>query len=1186
MKFLQLEILNLASLDKQGGEIINFEEGALGESTIFSIVGPTGSGKSTLLDAICLALYNRAPRYPRKKGDKNQNIEIYGATDASENNRLAPTDSRNILTRGKKEGYSKLTFLANNGSIYRAEWHVRFQRVRYENAKTFLYKINRKGNLATEGIGSTNQQATNGFAEASNQFSEEIADWNDLPNIIGLDYDQFLRTVLIAQGSFANFLTAKENERYELLEKLIGCEETYTHIAAEIKKSKDLAVDAYNQMTASVEAVKQNLLSDNEVAQLKEEIARLEKAEKELEAQMQVLTKELQWYEESDKQIQQITICQENMERAADAVKNMQAAILRLQLHDEVQPAVNMLQEVERLSQSILEQEEGIQKSEVQIKGKDAAIAESEKTLTHLKEAVVKAQEQLDKALPLIAEARALKTKIETAAPNLKEKKEAFDLAQKEMQVAQNAVAKNAQDIQKSEVEAKKATLALQTTQDEIAKQKQQLAEATQAAEKAWEAEKEKTAGQNIEELQTHKSRADKKLQDVQQAIKVIAHLDSAQEEKQKDENRVQALGKRNQEIDEALGKLTIEALEKETLTLRKSYTLMVSEQWEIHRADLVEGKPCPLCGSTTHPYHADNKQFEEATTELYQLLQAKEEMWKQQQKQEKTLSGERKQNEGEIHTLQQQQEKRLGEIANYEGEWKALIEQYPKIPKDKAQLESLLPIYAAKAKEATDKLSLFNQIQKETERLAKFKDKAIKDEAAYESKASALLNKAQKNASSFTTKLAEQKALTTNLVSQQKSKEESCEKANQTWTSAQKEMEELQAQYKQKLNGEEPDAAEKRLTNAKDEATKAVDTQNERINKQQAELAKWKGSHQALLAQNKTTKENLQAKEAELAHWIEEYNNSLKEKQNLVGERDAESEDIQDGINADENIFARNDFNSKKIDRTTIAEMLHSTEDWNAIRQEKDDKEKAVASTTALYQNAVKTHEEHLAHQPAKSRDELVAAQQEIQSRSQRNELIAAHAKMKNHLEAIKQLGDKAEALKLVTQKKDDWTAITDAIGADGKTLRKIAQCYTLSFLIAHANQEIRKFNSRYELQQVKHSLGIRVIDHDRADDIRDTTSLSGGETFIVSLGLALGLSALSSRNISFENLFIDEGFGTLDPDILATVIDSLAMLQSSQGKKVGVISHTDTMSERITTQIRIIKNGNSGSSHIEIYP
>ena len=1136
MKFLQLEILNLASLDKQGGEVINFEEGALGESTIFSIVGPTGSGKSTLLDAICLALYNRAPRYPRKKGDKNQNIEIFGAADASESNRLAPTDSRNILTRGKKEGYSKLTFLANNGSIYRAEWHVRFQRVRYENAKTALYKITRNGEETTE----------------------ETADWNELPNIIGLDYDQFLRTVLIAQGSFANFLTAKENERYELLEKLIGCEETYTNIATEIKKAKDQATDAYNQMAASVEAVKQNLLNDEELAQLKEEIARLEKAEKELDSQLQAISKDLQWFEENDKQVKQITICQENMEQAANAVKQMQTQILRLQLHDEVQPAVNLLQEVERQTQSIHEQEENILKAEANIKSQESAISESEKTLDRLKEAVSQAQEQLEKALSVIAEARALKTKMEAAMPNLKEKKEALELAKKENQTAQKDVEENARNIKKWEAETEKANLALKTTKEEIAKQKQVLHEATQTAEQAWETERNKTAGQNIEELQNSKTVADRKLQDVQQAIKVVAHLDAATAEKQKNEERILVLGKRNAEIDEALSKLTIEALTQETLTLRNAYTLMVSEKWEIHRANLTEGKPCPLCGSTTHPYHTDNRQFEEATTELSQLLKVKEDLLKLQQKQEKDLSGERKQNDGEVQTLQKQQEKLSGEIATYEEEWKALIAQYPKIPKAEAELKSLLPIYENKAKDASSKLSLFNKIQKEIERLTQLKDKAVKDEAAYEIKASTILNKAQESTSTCVTKLAEQKALTTNLISQQKSKEEAYGKALQTWNSAKKEMEEWQEKYKQILNGEEPDAAEQRLTAAKDEATKAADTQNENINKLKAELANSKGSHQTMLSQNKTMKENLQAKEKELDLWIEEYNKQLEEKS----------------------------IEPRFIDRNTIREMLHSTEDWNAIRREKDEKEKAVASTTALYQSAEKAHQQHLEHQPAQSRDALLAIQQEYQDRSQRNELIAANARMQNHQEAIKQLGDKAEALKLVTQEKDDWTAITDAIGADGKTLRKIAQCYTLSFLIAHANQEIRKFNSRYELQQVKHSLGIRVIDHDRADDIRDTTSLSGGETFIVSLGLALGLSALSSRNISFENLFIDEGFGTLDPDTLATVIDSLAMLQSSQGKKVGVISHTDTMSERITTQIRIIKNGNSGSSHIEIYP
>lgn len=1136
MKFLQLEILNLASLDKQGGEVINFEEGALGESTIFSIVGPTGSGKSTLLDAICLALYNRAPRYPRKKGDKNQNIEIFGAADASESNRLAPTDSRNILTRGKKEGYSKLTFLANNGSIYRAEWHVRFQRVRYENAKTALYKITRNGE----------------------EITEEAADWNELPNIIGLDYDQFLRTVLIAQGSFANFLTAKENERYELLEKLIGCEETYTNIATEIKKAKDQATDAYNQMAASVEAVKQNLLNDEELAQLQEEIARLEKAEKELDSQLQAISKDLQWFEENDKQIKQITIYQTDMEQAADAIKAMQAQILRLKLHDEVQPAVNLLQEVERQTQSIHEQEENILKAEGNIKSQESAISESEKTLASLKEAVSKAQEQLEKALPVIAEARALKTKMEAAMPNLKEKKEALELAQKENQTAQKDVEENARNIKKWEAETEKANLAFKATQEEIAKQKQVLHKATQAAEQAWETERNKTAGQNIEELQSHKSAAEKKLQDVQQAIKVVAHLDTATAEKQKNEERILVLGKRNAEIDEALGKLTIETLTQETLTLRNAYTLMVSEKWEIHRANLTEGKPCPLCGSTTHPYHTDNRQFEEATTELSQLLKVKEDLLKLQQKEEKNLSGERKQNDGEVQTLQKQQEKLSGEIATYEEEWKALIAQYPKIPKAEAELKSLLPIYENKAKDASSKLSLFNKIQKEIERLTQLKDKAVKDEAAYESKASTIQNKAQENTSTCATKLAEQKALTANLISQQKSKKEAYGKALQAWNSAKKEMEEWQEKYKQILNGEEPDTAEQRLTAAKDEATKAADKQNENINKLKAELANSKGSHQTMLSQNKTMKENLLAKEKELDLWIEEYNKQLEEKS----------------------------IEPPFIDRNTIREMLHSAEDWNAIRREKDEKEKAVASTTALYQSAEKAHQQHLEHQPAQSRDALLAIQQEYQERSQRNELIAAKARMQNHQEAVKQLGDKAEALNLVTQEKDDWTAITDAIGADGKTLRKIAQCYTLSFLIAHANQEIRKFNSRYELQQVKHSLGIRVIDHDRADDIRDTTSLSGGETFIVSLGLALGLSALSSRNISFENLFIDEGFGTLDPDTLATVIDSLAMLQSSQGKKVGVISHTDTMSERITTQIRIIKNGNSGSSHIEIYP
>ena len=153
------------------------------------------------------------------------------------------------------------------------------------------------------------------------------------------------------------------------------------------------------------------------------------------------------------------------------------------------------------------------------------------------------------------------------------------------------------------------------------------------------------------------------------------------------------------------------------------------------------------------------------------------------------------------------------------------------------------------------------------------------------------------------------------------------------------------------------------------------------------------------MLSQNKTMKENLQTKEKELDLWIEEYNKQL-EKKSIEG-KDTEEEGIEE-----------RSIEPSLIDRNTIREMLHSAEDWNAIRREKDEKEKAVASTTALYQSAEKAHQQHLEHQPAQTRDALLAIQQEYQERSQRNELIAANARLQNHQEAVKQLGDKAEAL------------------------------------------------------------------------------------------------------------------------------------------------------------------------------
>ncbi|MFA5540451.1 MAG: SbcC/MukB-like Walker B domain-containing protein, partial [Bacteroidales bacterium] len=124
----------------------------------------------------------------------------------------------------------------------------------------------------------------------------------------------------------------------------------------------------------------------------------------------------------------------------------------------------------------------------------------------------------------------------------------------------------------------------------------------------------------------------------------------------------------------------------------------------------------------------------------------------------------------------------------------------------------------------------------------------------------------------------------------------------------------------------------------------------------------------------------------------------------------------------------------------------------------------------------------------------------------------------------------------------------------------------------------------SRYVLQRVSEgSLALEVIDKDMLEEVRSVHSLSGGESFLISLALALGLSSLSSNQMRIESLFIDEGFGSLDADTLRIAMDTLEHLQTSQGRKIGVISHVGEMTERISTQIKVIKDRN-GRSRIEI--
>ena len=148
----------------------------------------------------------------------------------------------------------------------------------------------------------------------------------------------------------------------------------------------------------------------------------------------------------------------------------------------------------------------------------------------------------------------------------------------------------------------------------------------------------------------------------------------------------------------------------------------------------------------------------------------------------------------------------------------------------------------------------------------------------------------------------------------------------------------------------------------------------------------------------------------------------------------------------------------------------------------------------------------------------------------------------------------------------------------ADGAKFKRIAQSYTLNLLLKHTNKHLSYLSRRYKLRQIPDTLGLQIIDGDMCDEVRTVYSLSGGESFLISLALALGLSSLSSNNLKVESLFIDEGFGSLDAETLRAAMEALEMLQM-QGRKIGVISHVQEMSERISVQIQLTKSTNGKS-------
>lgn len=272
-------------------------------------------------------------------------------------------------------------------------------------------------------------------------------------------------------------------------------------------------------------------------------------------------------------------------------------------------------------------------------------------------------------------------------------------------------------------------------------------------------------------------------------------------------------------------------------------------------------------------------------------------------------------------------------------------------------------------------------------------------------------------------------------------------------------------------------------------------------------------------------------------------------------------------------------------LDRPALGAMLSRDAVW--IRTERgalEELEARISKAEGALAVHEKTFQEHVANRPTTDDETRVEADvvrlcSVLMEAEQRRDIArtVVHADDQRRVACAnltRELEDRREAIK-------PWEKLNELIGsADGAKFRSIAQRRTLDILLGYANVQLNQLAGRYSLARVPESLNLYVLDRDMGDERRSVHTLSGGESFLVSLALALGLASLTANRLRIESLFIDEGFGSLDPETMNTAMSALMSLEA-QGRKVGVISHVPEMADAIPVQIRVTK-GRNGASRI----
>ena len=963
---------------------------------------------------------------------------------------------------------------------------------------------------------------------------------NKIVEILGLTFEQFTKVILLAQGSFTAFLEADKSNKGELLEQITGTE-IYGEISQKVFERNKTEKEKLDKILIEIGAIK--ILSDEDIHNLQNEIIEFDK-------EKVLIDKELHIIENAKKWLKDISDLQKQ-------INDSKAKLPELIINEE--NAKTTFEKAEKEVNAIRQEQEKFALVFLKVRELDTKIAEKDKSLNP----VLLSVSELEKVKNILTQTLDnQKQNLRETQNSLQQKQDwATTNARYELLVEQFAAIEN----QQSEVSNLLNDFNKKKTECENAKKELETKISIHKNTITLFAEKEKALTDKEQELKTKKADlsailSGKKISAYQEEKENLAkfgmHIkDYIELEKEISENQVE-IEKYNEFIKSSensekdfLKKISEnkEAIEnlKQQINLLDEYLKLAEaiQDLDKRRKSLEDGKPCPLCGAVEHPYALGNvPKIGEKETELKNLKKQEQQITNAIQQDEKTLT-----------KLNSDKDNALTNKVKTENR---LLENNRKLNKILVELKVLKPDFSILANE--NKIDLLEDINRQkqneykqisfiiskTTENEKLLNKIQDEEIPQLQQAKQVVEKAKTEAE-MNKKLSEQ-----NLENKTKLVEESNKKYKEKNTEL----------FKLFINYDVTNIETlKNRLNDWNKNKVAIENLKEQFNK----------IENALVLTNSEIENNqkqLTGKTAEKQSFEKEIQILSTERYNLFGNKRVEEEEkrLRELFEKVESVKVSAEKSKMNVNTELVKNQLIITEKEKELteKQAEDITEKTFEDLQAEY-NEKKKQSDDLLQKTGAKKQELKA----------NNENLEKNKKKLSEKESQQQIANR-------------WTSLNMLIGsADGKKYRNYAQALTFENLIVLANRQLGKMSERYILKRFDDGTNpfeLSVIDKFQNCDERTAQNLSGGEKFVVSLSLALGLATMASRNMKIDTMFIDEGFGALDSDYLNVALTALSNLQS-EGKLIGVISHLAELKERIVTHIEVIPKGD-GRSKLEI--